>query len=297
MLEYLKQHIGSIKRTSHGYSGYCPFPEHSPKNSKSFHINFEKGIAKCFSCNRGMSSFDFLLYCGVPLEEALPYLRTEKWESEENKVTDYEIGTAIPKSFIDRGFTIETLKHFEVGYNRHTNLITIPIYFAGELKGVFYRKYPKFMHYNEGFQKDRYIYNFDKTDSRIITEGFTDTYRIWQNGFKNVSALFNNSAEGFQVNLLSTYKKLYLALDFDLAGLKGMYRINRDLKHNSDIWVIPFKADLGEKNDAGNCSKEALTKGFKNAMPFSEFDIWLMLDYPELRAKIYKDLKLKDYGM
>ena len=67
------------------------------------------------------------------------------------------------------------------------------------------------------------------------------------------------------------------------------------MKYNSEIWVVPFSADLGEKNDAGNCSKKAWRKGWENRMTFTEFDIWMEKDYPKLRQEIFsKNKKLND---
>lgn len=295
MEKLLKKHIGGLRETGHGYNGYCPFPEHNPKNSRSFHINFEKNYCKCFSCGRGMPVFEFLLYCGMEVANALPYLSEYKFERKEaTHIVEYQLGKSIPKSFIDRGFTIETLKHFDVGYNKYENHTTIPIYFSNTLVGVFYRTFPKFMRYNEGFQKSSYLYNFENTENRIIVEGFTDTFRTWQNGFKNVSAILGSQADGRQIELLSSYKELYLALDFDMAGIAGMYKCYNDLRYNdTEIYILMYKADLCDKNDMGNCSKNAMEKAYANKLPFTLFDIYMQSNFPEQRTEILNKLKIK----
>lgn len=269
----LNKFAEGVKKNSQGFQSYCPFPGHRVKNSRSFHLNYEKGVVKCFSCGRGMSLFDFLLYIDVPFDIAVDYLFQEKAERKKTEeLEEYTLGTRIPKSFIDKGFSIETLQHFGVGYDSFKSQTTTPIYFNNLLKGVGFRVYPKKMWYNQGFNMSDWVYNYSPTKDRFYVEGFSDTWRVWQNGTKNVSALFHNKAEGRQLELMRKHKNVYLALDLDGPGIEGVREIGNKLVRDTNVFVVMYKADLQDKNDPGNCSKIAWKKGLNNILTFLEFE-------------------------
>ena len=296
-----------VRETPHGFNSYCPYPEHDPKNSRSFHLNLEKGVAKCFSCGRGSSVFNFLLDFGVPVSVAVEYLKPVEFHKEYEQHHDFILGTKLPKSFIDRGFTPETLRHFEVGYDETEKRITIPIYAAGDIRGVFYRKYPKIMSYSENLDMRGVVYNYEPTEERTYVEGFTDCFRVWQSGTNNVSALLTSKINiENQLDLIKKHKVVNLALDFDTAGLEGMFYAYELLKYHCEVNIIPYKADLikegekGYKNDPGNCSEKAWKRGFFNKLSFQEFELVLLTEEPELyeildtkRKKFSKSLLFK----
>jgi len=261
--------LEGVKRTPAGYNSYCPFPEHGAQNSRSFYVSLDKGMCKCFSCNRYMPLFDFLILRGAPVDVAIDYLFSYKHERKTAKEVEREfiLGTKLPKSYIDRGLTVDTLKHFEVGYDEYEGRITTPLRLNGRMVGVAYREYPKRLYFTEGFDKDNFLYHYEPTKERTYVEGFTDTFTVWQNGTKEVSAILGSTASTNQIRLMSKHEVINLAYDTDIAGIRGMYETYLKLWQDVEINVVPYQSSK-EKNDAGNCTQAEWVEGVRNKLPF-----------------------------
>ena len=134
----------SLKKRGANYLGLCPF--HNEK-SPSFNVNPVKGIYKCFGCGKAGDSVRFVMdhekltypeairYLGkkysIDLEEefqpeeaklelaeresmllvnqfAADFFEKHLWESEEGKAIGYTY-------FVERGFTNETIRKFQLG--------------------------------------------------------------------------------------------------------------------------------------------------------------------------------------
>ena len=134
----------SLKKRGANYLGLCPF--HNEK-SPSFNVNPVKGIYKCFGCGKAGDSVRFVMdhekltypeairYLGkkysIDLEEefqpeeakielaeresmllvnqfATEFFEKYLWETEEGKAVGYSY-------FVERGFTNETIKKFQLG--------------------------------------------------------------------------------------------------------------------------------------------------------------------------------------
>lgn len=281
--------IDKLSKTPHGYKGCCDInPDHIDRKP-SMHINFEKGMVKCFSCGAFRPLFDYLIEKGATFDEAIDYLFTD-YHSEQREnlgMKEWVLGRDIPKSMIDRGILPETMRHFGAGYDRFNKHITIPMRYNDVLYGIKYRQYPKKFWYSDGFVKDNFIYNYEPTDERFITEGEVDTWMIWQNGTKNVSALLSAYPTENQLLLMSRHKVINLALDNDLAGFTGAFRINSELGREIEINVIPF---FGK--DAGEQSYAEWQEALKRKCTFTEFEVEMITRNPELYDSIQKRLKL-----
>ena len=283
---YKKLKDFDIKQVGSGFMSKCPFPEHTrEKHRRTFSISTEKRVVKCFSCGRGMSLFDFLLYLGADIDFAFEHGYSEtKIEKRTSQIGDYTQGIYIPKSMIDRGFTIETLQYFEVGYDDWIGRITMPLYFSGELKGMAYRQGNK-RYYNQGFDRSNFIYNYSPTEERFYVEGFTDLWKVWQNGDKNVSATLGVLVSKGQLALMRKHKRIYLAFDFDSAGITNMFYIYRKLRYDIDIYFVYYRTER-EKQDPGNCSFEEWRN--KKIIPFFEFEIEFQKKFQKLYTEIRK---------
>ena len=275
--------IPQLKTTPTGYKGCCVINPSHADNSPSMHIHLEKGHVKCFACGAYRSLFSFLMDNGATFDEAIEFMfidhsRTRK---ELEGMQEYTLGRKIPKSMLDRGFTIETLKHFGVGYDEFKRRITIPLKFNGILYGINYRMPPKKIWSSEGFNKDNFIYNFEKSDVRILVEGFTDAWKVWQNGTKNVSAtLMAYPSEG-QLELLSSYKEIWLAYDNDKAGYVGAFRVHEHLGRDVNIMMIPYRGKDPDTN-----TKEEWERAIANRTSFIEFEVAFIKNNPQLYAEI-----------
>jgi DNA primase len=281
--------IPKLKETPHGYKGCCMINEDHIDSSPSMHIHLEKGHVKCFSCGAYKPLFTFLIDNGVSFDEAIEFMFTDytRETQEDGGLKEYYLGRKIPKSMIDRGFAIKTLKHFEVGYDEFEHHTTIPLRYPikGALIGIQFRQFPKKLWATDNFNKDNFIYNFAPTPIRIYTEGFTDTWRIWQNGYEDVSATLSANPSDGQLAIMSQHKEIWMAYDNDEAGFRGAFKVHKELGRNTEIKMIPFKA-----TDAGECSKEIWEAGIRNMTSFTEFEVAMITKNPELYARITKKL-------
>lgn len=278
--------IDKLSKTPHGFKGCCAInPDHHDRKP-SMHIHIEKGFVKCFSCGAFKTLFDFLIENGVPFDEAVDFFFTDfsKQKNDPEGMTEWVLGRKIPKSMLDRGFTISTLKHFGVGYDTLEKHITIPLKYKKVLYGINYRtdhKGRKRIWSSDGFVKDNFLYNFEATESRVYVEGFTDTWRVWQNGTKNVSAMLMAYPSDGQLSLMAQHKEILLALDNDVAGWKGAFRIHKELSRDVTIKVIPY---IGK--DPGECNKPMWLDAMNRAVDFLEFEVQMIKRKPELYEQI-----------
>lgn len=282
--------IDRLTDTPSGWKGCCNVnPDHTD-SKPSMHINVDKGLVKCFSCGKFRFLSDYLLDNGATFDEVVDFMFTD-YERERVQVEgmqEWVLGRKIPKTMVDRGYEIPTLQHFEVGFDEYEKRITIPLKYppvTGTLYGVQYRQHPKKFWVSDGFVKDNFIYNYEPTEHRYYTEGFTDLWKIWQNGTENVSALLTAFPSEGQLVLMRKHKKITLALDNDLAGLKGAFKINKELGREVEIEIVLFRG-----KDAGEQTKEAWEKSIASPKTFTEFEVQLINRNYELYTTIRKDI-------
>lgn len=277
--------IPKLKATPHGYKGCCTINDNHKDNSPSMHIHLEKGHVKCFACGAYKSLFSFLIDEGVSFDEAIEFMFTDhaKERGSVDGLKEYFLGRKIPKSMVDRGFEIPTLQHFEVGFDEFEKHITIPLRYpiGGTLYGIQFRQYPKKLWATENFNKDNFIYNFAPTPIRIYVEGFTDTWRAWQNGTHNVSATLSANPSDGQLAIMRQHKEIWLAYDNDEAGYRGAFKVYKELGREVEIKMIPYRG-----SDAGECTKENWLKGIENRTSFTEFEVALITKNPELYERL-----------
>lgn len=279
--------IRRLSTTPHGFRGCCAInPEHYDREP-SMHIHVEKGYVKCFSCGAFKSLFNFLIENGVPFDEAIDFFFTDFSPSTKinEGLSEWVLGRKIPLSMLKRGFTIPTLKHFGVGYDEVEKHITMPLKYKGVLYGIAYRidvNGKKRMWSSDGFVKDNFIYNYEPTDIRVYCEGQSDTWKIWQNGTKNVSSTLMAYPTDNQLSLMAKHKEILLAFDNDKAGWAGAFRIHKELSREVSIKIIPYAA-----KDPDGCTMEEWIKAVENPVEFMEFEIQMIKYNP----KIYEELK------
>lgn len=132
----------------------------------------------------------------------------------------------------DRGISEETAKDFGVGFfpgrGSMSGRVVIPISNErGELVAYAGRAIdesePKYK-LPAGFRKSEVLYNLhrvledESTRTVIVVEGFFDTIKIAQAGFRNVVALMGTALSDAQEALLSPFREVVLMLDGDQAG-------------------------------------------------------------------------------
>ena len=233
---------------------YCPF--HGNMNTPSFSINRYTGLWQCFDpdCNMrgGIRMLKKLLLNEDyrDLESAskdyIDKLLSEEEEEEDfgeieeqlnNCKVSYNTDTSVLDILLDRGFSMETLEYFEIGFSVPKSRVVIPardqfFNLVGLIgRAVTKEQIPRYL-YSTGFPKRNILFNLNNAkiyDEVIIVEGSLDAMKIHQAGYPNVVATLGAIITDNQMKLIKNY--------FDY------------------ITVIP------DNDDAGRAMKDAIMEG------------------------------------
>lgn len=279
----------------------CPFRENHEDGSgkQSFFISPDINAVHCFSCGYKGSlvrllttKFDIGYFKAVEYVNLSDFVR-EKKEFELDIVWKQKP----PRPFLKRGFTKDTLKHFQLGVTDDGWMI-IPFYdnFENPKKLVGYQKRkdkPERVVINStGFDKRHYLYNLDTSyDYVVLVEGYSDVFRLYQHGYNSCSTL-GTSLSDEQVELLQSFDTVYLARDNDLPGREATERDNHLLSKHVNIKVIPYT-----HKDPGAClSPKVWEKAFNSATDYLEYSIAMSMEwdgYLDMRNKVLKNYDKK----
>ena len=85
---------------------------------------------------------------------------------------------------------------------------------------------------------------------------------------------------------MSKHKVINLALDNDKAGMKGAFKIHKELGRHSEINVIPFR-----KHDPAELTEQEWLKAYSSKVSFMQFEVALIKRnlplYNEIKKEIY----------
>ena len=239
----------------HGESGseitiYCPF--HKNRNTPSFYLNKKTGLWQCFNPSCGEKGNFRKLYrqiAGKPygkdtaldpvalkneLDRSLRPVVPDPEIIIDNVVIDYDNPEQTKKllPFTERGLSLDTLQHFEVGFSDAKNRIVIPVrnqqYKVVGLIGraVSSEQEPRYL-YNTGFKRAIVLFNIQNAKNYsdvIIVEGSVDAMKVHEAGFPNVVATLGAQVSTQQVNMIKKYfDRIIIFSDNDEAGnaMKG----------------------------------------------------------------------------
>lgn len=200
-----------------------------------------------------------------------------------------------PKEFLRKGYSKDTLKHFRVGVTDE-EYIVIPYYvdFKCPTELLGYQKrwyYPSRRVLNsKGFNKKEYLYNLDLSYTyTVVVEGQSDVWRLYQHGY-NSCALMGNSISMWQVEQLSKFDRVYLALDNDLAGREGIERCYFYLKNYTDVRLVPYLT-----KDPGECqSKDEWVSAFSGSTDYAAYSMEMAMgweDYLDMRDRVLWEIR------
>jgi len=243
----------------------CPFKEHEDHQA-SLSINLEKGLYFCHGCGKKGDIFTWVMeweYCDFKtakykilgdartsiLSEA-EVLEAHKYLLSKNYLQDL--------LFQHRGWLLETIMKFKLGWNEQEKRVQIPIYDEHKiLKNI--RKYlvvgeptgknPKFRGvrgHNENyfFPVENLITKDEKLSKFIfLCAGEPDTILACQLGFN--AGTFTAGEGAFNRNLLPLFqdKLVYICYDKDLAGLRALKSVGAELtRYAKEVKVVdlPF---------------------------------------------------------
>ncbi len=281
LLRLLEQYqITGLRRSGKDHwRGVCPL--HGGEGRDAFHVNTARQLFHCFSCGAGGTVLDLvaaLEHCD--LREAARKLAA-RWNVPET----HSPGPAVqrgqatvtekrevlrPLGFrlrgVDeqhpylggRGIVAATAAAFGIGFYAGPGLLSrrlvIPIhdetgqliaYCGRSLDGTEPRyKFPP------GFAKSQVVFNLHRaaaagTATGIVVEGFFDTLKVHQAGFRSVVALMGAALYDRQRWLLTRqFRRLILMLDGDTAGRRASDTIAAQLARHCSVRVIQLAANI-----------------------------------------------------
>lgn len=233
--ELAEKNLDVTLRSGDEWMCKCPWHE---DNTASLQFNVKKGLWVCFSCHRkgnAKSLFgENFREPDVDIESVIAQLNLLESVEARNPVKILPEATlkryAFPTDYWkDRGFSDNTIKAFQLGYDPIENDAIIPVRnISGGLLGIIRRRLeidamPKYMYY-KGFPRKESLFaswlvSKQTTDHVAITEGSLDAVSVWQAGVPAV-AQFGSSISREQVVLLRKLgvTKVTLFYDNDRAG-------------------------------------------------------------------------------
>jgi DNA primase len=280
----------------------CPFRDLHKDGSgqNSMFLSPEINSFHCFSCkSKGRLVTLLEQEFDVEHSEAVELVNTT--EAYLPKKIDFEVSDSWniepPEAFLERGYTEQTLRHFQVGI-ADDGKICIPVYdHKGEMRGVVYqvrkKGRDKKVWHSPGLPKSEILYNLNYAYSyTVLSEGPTDVWRIFQNR-KNTCGSLGSYLSADQASLLHPFEIVYLMYDNDWAGMEAIEAANYRLQHHVDIKIIPYMS-----KDPGDCLMREFMRGFNSATDYLEYSMAMAdavgNDYEQMRRRIIKQIQKED---
>lgn len=312
IIEWLER-AGATKVKASGdnnISSTCPFCDPMGQWNNCFATNTETGL---YTCYRPVCSTTG--HVRQLLQELLGYSRDqadqateglEVWKQvEEEELPDYEdrfsskkaqtntlyeasIGLYkfTPSYMVRRGFTVETLKRFEIGYDMDRKRVTFPVRdVSGELLGYSTRAtqdhdFPKYLHL--GFKKSSVLYGESYRNSTKVTltvgEGNADALALGQllpSTYLPVATLGSLVSKA-QMSRMFQYSKVLLCFDQDEAGDVATKRVGDQLEAwgHREVSCLSFLNFLRVKDPAEILKVQQFTQ--RRAIPVVQsYQRWL----------------------
>lgn len=266
---------------------FCPF--HKNMHTAAMYINVRTGLWQCFNPSCGKKGNFRQLYhhlTGKPygkdfaldkvsLDKKLNYYKNLKDGDDDltlDGITiDYEDKQGLNNilTLIERGLTVETLKHFEVGYSREKNRVVIPVRsHAYKLTGFIGRaieagQEPRYL-YNKGFKRANNLFNIQNVKqhpSCIVVEGSVDCMFVHQAGFPNVVATLGAAVSQKQISMIRRFfDKIIIFSDNDDAG----HAMRRGIIETCRGKNLSFASIPSGLKDPGEMSSNEIQEAIKN---------------------------------
>lgn len=176
--------------------------------------------------------------------------------------------TRVPKYMLNRGFDLELLKKWEVGYDPEFNRVVIPVKHEGRLVGLVRRSLdpvgPKYVN-TAGLTKGDFLFGLDHVpaDARdlILVEGPMDCMWLHQHGYNAAAILGSSLSERQAEAVRRRFWRVILAFDNDKAG--AIAEVDAAIKLGQ-LEVLAARLPSGRK-DVQECSREELSAVFTQA--------------------------------
>lgn len=269
---------------------FCPF--HKNHNSPSFYINVKTGLWQCFNPSCGQKGNFRQLYKGITgrpfgRDIKLDYVNLQKdidrdlmyQEKPDDELdisdieVDYENESHLLATMLERGFSLETLEYFEVGFSKKKERVVIPVrnqHF--KLVGYIGRAIredqdPRYL-YNKGFKRADVLFNIQNAkqyDSCIVVEGSTDAMSIYQAGYPNVVATLGAKVSQHQYELIRKYfDTIIIFSDNDSAGEQMRDDILKVCR-GKELYIVEFPDGY---NDPGEMQQDQIITTLQNKINY-----------------------------
>jgi DNA primase len=242
-----------------GPEALCRCEWHDDQGRPNLSVNGRTGLYRCFVCGaRGKIG-------GLTEDEEMAALRSKLKAMDE---PDVEETQEKPESWLKqfgghsywktgRGFSRRTIERFNLGYDPHTNRLTIPIRsIEGNLLGAIYRALddskPKYLH-PKGFRTGHHLFAAHLLANRTkvaLVEGPLDAVACWDARVPAVAVYGARLTEG-QAHLLRLLgvDTVVPMFDNDPAGraaADGIREYIPDLIIHKGLWRWDYAKDPGE---------------------------------------------------
>ncbi len=302
VIPHLGEPVGNSSGGNHKFR--CPFHKGGHETRPAFYLHAETGLAFCHACNQGWNLPQLLRDLKAPMRMvtmATRLLGEEKKKrrgrrrlerlSEIPPLPEELLGVFhhCPIALLDAGFTEETLKAHDVGYDVGNDRITFPLRdHLGRLIGVSGRGEFGYHFYGEKdlrpllpdyrpalFKKSQFVWNLQKiypllfhsalVEPVVICEGFKAAMWCSQHSHLAV-AIMGSYLSNAQRRLLERLGvPLILFLDNDEAGGRGTHRAIEMLKGSSDLRIAVYPDETSQPDDL---TADEVTRAVTEAQPF-----------------------------
>lgn len=288
------------------FFGYCPF--HSNRDTHAFAVNKESGLYICFnpSCGRkghllglvqiltkrsepeamrflekkgGETAYDVSsIIDSMFKKEGLPLFPQMKVEELHNALLASERAISYMEG---RGFELDTLKTFEVGYSEERDMIVVPAHdFKGQPVGLIGRSVEgKSFKNSRGLPRNHIVFNIHRAkkygETVVIVESSFDAMSVHQAGFPNVVALLGSQISNDQFALLERhFTRIIIMTDADKAGREAGKSLAAGLSSSLVEWAIHKMGEVypHDAKDAGDMTAEEIRHCIENSI--SDFEYW-----------------------
>lgn len=307
ILSIAEQFLAKVKPSGpNNIMAICPFHrklDGSEEKSPSFAMNTSNGLYFCHACESkgnlytflrdlGINRNDITVRYGMVIEAAasnsppkLDFLDPKIVEN--NPLPESLLGLfdSCPTSLLYAGFSEQTLRHFDVGYDQTHQRITFPLRdFQGRLSGISGRDVTgdalRYKVYDKEYktwgmperlqpEKRRLLWNIHTiypdlylrsgAHEIVLVEGFKACMWVWQAGITNVAALLGAYLSEEQRLILERLgATVYLFLDYNEAGLGGTFKAIQKLRQSLRVKVMRYP-DRIVHNPEGSAQPDGLS--------------------------------------
>ncbi len=291
--EHIKFHDEDSEKDN--VAAYCPFHKGGMEGSPSMYVyvgdstdRTHTGMAFCHTCGDGWSLNKLLKKLGVSrkvidiVKQSVDYVKPKKRNVLQSK-TSFEyprlpeqilgVFEYLPKALLDEGFTVDTIKEFEIGFDRSRKRIIFPIRnHHGDLVGLSGRttrnEMPRYKVYrselfevipNYSFNKSSVLWGLDKIYHRrmhigseqpvVVCEGFKAAMWVTQccPHVDTVALLGTHLSAEQELLLTRVSNDVILFLDNDEPGREAMRKIAERL--GGSVRIANYNKRIGASPD------------------------------------------------